>query len=523
MTVSPLAEAPQVGTAQRILVVASELPPGPGGIGAHAHAVATELHRQGRTVYLLGCQDYCGSSDRSRFNTSSRVSITELATRSNPLTTALARMRQVARTIDDCQPDVIIASGQRILWLVALANRRRRIPVVAIAHGTDLGGSSWAKRFTRHSLDRSTTVVAVSEFTAGLVDALGVRRPVEVVHNGADGDRFGRDAEAGIDFRRRHGLGAGPIILTVGSVSRRKGQHLVVEALPRLLPSHPDVTYVLVGRPHEAAVIEDLAQRCGVSAQVRVLGQLDDEEVVRAHQSADIFAMTSTLTDSGDVEGYGIAVAEAALAGVPAVVTSGSGVQEAVDEGETGVVVAPEVDAVASALLALLVDDERRRSMGAAALKRAEGSGTWASRSVRYGEVLDIAVAGTKPRIVVVSHTAHYRADDGSTVGFGPTLRELDHLASLASELVHVAPLYPGPPPGMVLPNTASNIRHVPVRPAGGPRKIDRLCALAAVPRWARTINRELRHADVVHVRAPAGIAMVALLVLLVRRNPTDR
>jgi glycosyltransferase involved in cell wall biosynthesis len=124
---------------------------------------------------------------------------------------------------------------------------------------------------------------------------------------------------------------------------------------------------------------------------------------------------------------------------------------------------------------------------------------------------------------VVVSHTEHYRAADNSIVAFGPTTRELDHLATLASELVHIAPLHDGPAPGMALPYRAPNVRHVTVPPAGGDRTVDRLLAMGAVPRWAITINRELRSADIAHVRCPAGISMVALGILAVRRKPRDR
>ena len=159
--------------------------------------------------------------------------------------------------------------------------------------------------------------------------------------------------------------------------------------------------------------------------------------------------------------------------------------------------------------------------MNAEHLARTEGS--WAHRVTRYGEVLDKVASERRPRIVVVSHTEHWRTDDGTIVGFGATTRELDHLATLFSELVHVAPLYDGPPAGMALPATAPNIRFVPVPPAGGTGIRPKLGAIATVPRWAAVINREMSRADVVHVRCPAGISMVALVVLSLRRSPRHR
>jgi phosphatidylinositol alpha-1,6-mannosyltransferase len=510
--------------ASKILVVSSELPPGPGGIGTHAHAVATALAREGRAIELLGCQHYCSNAERAKFNRNSEVRITTLGDGGDPVRTAHRRLTQVIAAVRSFQPDVILASGGRITWLAALASRRTRVPVVAVAHGTELGGPGWQRWLTHRALDGCDRVIAVSNYTAELVRHLGVTAPtLVVVPNGADDGRFEPDPLRRSAFRARHGLGDCPVVLTVGNVTERKGQHLVVEALPTLVESVPDVRYVAVGRPTEAAALQERARRLGVLDHLLLLGQVDADEVTDAHAAADVFAMTSTATDSGDVEGFGVAVLEAALSGVPAVVTTGTGAQEAVVDCETGLVVAQAGTAIAGALESLLTDPARRAAMGAAAERSARASGTWAHCGKQYAAILDEVVRGARPRIVVVSHTEHYRATDGSIVAFGPTTRELDHLATVASELVHIAPLHDGPAPGTVLPALAPNVRYVPVPLAGGDRPIDRLLALRAVPRWAFTINRELRSADIAHVRCPAGISMVALILLAVRRRPRDR
>lgn len=512
-----------VSAARRVLVISSELPPGPGGIGTHAFAVATQLAAQGREVRILGSQHYVDDDERAGFNRRSPVAIDTLPDRGGPVRTAVARGRAIREAIDSEQPDVIVASGGRVLWLTAPIARREGVPLVAVAHGTELGGPRWQRTLTRRALDQAAGVVAVSEFTARLVRGLGVATRVEVIPNGADGDRFAPDPVRRERFRRAHGLGDGPVLVTVGNVTRRKGQHLVVEALPQLVARFTDLTYALVGRPTDAGALRSRAEQLGVAGHLRILGQLDTDEVTDAHAAADVFAMTSTSTPEGDVEGYGIAVVEAALSGAPAVVTEGTGAEEAVVDGETGLAVHGDPESIADAIGSLLEDPERRRRMGQAAEHRARAEGTWAHRARRYGEVLDGVAAGSKLRIVVVSHTEHWRADDGSIVGFGATTRELDQLATLASELVHVAPLHEGPPPGMALPARAPNVRYVPVHAVGGATVLDKVRAVAEVPRWWRTISGELRHADVVHVRCPAGISMVALLVLRTRRNPSDR
>lgn len=522
MTAQGEARGTPVG-ARRVLVVASELPPGPGGIGAHAYSVAAELQRQGREVTLVGCQHYVDEAARASFNDLSPVCIVTLPDRRDPVRTAAARTRVIRRVIQQSRPDVVVASGGRILWLVAPIARREGVPFVAVAHGSELGWSGWKRRLTRRAFDVAAEVIAVSEFTAGLTRDLGVRRPIAVIPNGADADRFAPSVERRERFRSKHGLGERPVVLTVGNVTERKGQHRVVEALPRLVVDVPDVAYVVVGLPTDEDALRHRAEILGVADHLVVVGKVEPDEVVDAHAAADVFAMTSTSTGDGDVEGYGIAVVEAALSGVPAVVTKGTGAEEAVVHGLTGLAVADEPIEIAGALGDLLRDPQRRAAMGVAAERAARASGSWCQRAVGYGEVIDRAVAGGRPRIVVVSHTEHWRAADGSVVGFGATTRELDQLATLASELVHVAPLLDGPPPGMALPSKAPNLRLVLVPSAGGHGLAAKAGALMTVPRWVQIINRELRHADVAHVRCPAGISMVALAVLLVRRRPRDR
>ena len=205
------------GRARRVLVVASELPPGPGGIGAHAFAVATHLASQGRSVSILGSQHYVGDAERAGFNRRSPVPIDTLPDRPDPVRTALARARAIREAIGEFRPDVVVASGGRVLWLVAPLVHRAGVPLVAVAHGTELGGDRWQRALTRRAFDRASTVVAVSPFTADLVRGLGVGSPVEVIPNGADGERFAVNPGRSARFREAHGLGSVPMVLTVGN------------------------------------------------------------------------------------------------------------------------------------------------------------------------------------------------------------------------------------------------------------------------------------------------------------------
>ena len=125
-------------------------------------------------------------------------------------------------------------------------------------------------------------------------------------------------------------------------------------------------------------------------------------------------------------------------------------------------------------------------------------------------------------KLVVISNMAHYRRD-GGIVGHGATSRELSAVAALFDEVRHVACLHDEPAPASALPYTASNLELVPVRPTGGPRALDKLSIVAAMPEYVRVMQRELATADAVHVRAPANISLAAILVLHARATPRRR
>jgi glycosyltransferase involved in cell wall biosynthesis len=119
------------------------------------------------------------------------------------------------------------------------------------------------------------------------------------------------------------------------------------------------------------------------------MGQLDPEMVVKLNQISDIFLMTSQKLDDGDVEGFGIAVLEAALCGKPAIVSSGSGLGEAVIHNQTGLVVPVSDPAATSQAILFLSENEiLRKEMGNKAKERALSEFSWEEVAEQYLELV---------------------------------------------------------------------------------------------------------------------------------------
>jgi glycosyltransferase involved in cell wall biosynthesis len=117
---------------------------------------------------------------------------------------------------------------------------------------------------------------------------------------------------------------------------------------------------------------------------------------------------------------------------------------------------------------------------------------------------------------------AHYNCD-GKIVGWGPTVQEIDHLASIFEEVRHLACLHPEPPPRSSLAYSSKNVRLIPLPPAGGERWKDKYGILRLSPLYLRTIFKELHLSDVIHIRCPANIPLLTIILLTLLRIPYRR
>ena len=102
-------------------------------------------------------------------------------------------------------------------------------------------------------------------------------------------------------------------------------------------------------------------------------------------------------------------------------------------------------------------------------------------------------------------------------------MREIDHIAQDFDEVRHVACLHREPPPLSALPYESDRVRLIPVPPSGGQRLREKLGIVGRMPRYTRTIWRELPQTDVVHVRCPANISLIAVVLLALVRYPRRR
>lgn len=322
----------------KLLVISSEFPPGPGGIGQHAASFALAMAKQGADVRVLTNQDYAEPDEVTAYNRKlpRNITIQSMAVRSGK-TTPIKRMRQALQAVKTMHPNRVFVSGRFPLWVGAVIKIRfPKQRVEGFVHGTEitLTGSTLSNltKWAYGNLDR---VIAVSNFTKSLLNPRLPQDKIMVLPNGID-DALLASAK---NEREIYAWPGQPKLLTVGNLTPRKGQHRVVSALPEILKSFPDAHYHMVGLPTDKEKIMAQAKALNVAQAITIHGRLASrEELYRAYASADVFIMLSENQKNGDLEGFGIAILEANAFGLPAIGAKGCGIEDAIST-ESGLLV----------------------------------------------------------------------------------------------------------------------------------------------------------------------------------------
>jgi phosphatidylinositol alpha-1,6-mannosyltransferase len=368
-----------VGRAVKLVMVTQDFPPATGGIQTYAAELAARFHRSEEDFVVIapGAEGDRSWDDAAPY----RVVRVGRSTDIVPLSAipTLSRLgREGFDTVFHTQWQTVIATvsarrlgGPERLFLAAhgrelLLRPVERLPAMQGAYDS----------FRTRMIGEAKKLFPVSRFTAGLLRDLGAdpKRMIQVP-NGTDPERFcPMDASA---LKTAHGLQGRSIILSVGRVAPRKGFDTVIQALPQICAKVPDAVYVIVGDGPDSARLSALVTSLGLEDRVHRIGKVPWEDVPLWHNVADVF-VTPSRSSPPSVEGFGIVFLEANACGKPVIGARTGGIPDAVIEGETGLLVEPDApEALAEAILQLLVDRDLAARMGRQGRARVMREGTW--------------------------------------------------------------------------------------------------------------------------------------------------
>lgn len=257
--------------------------------------------------------------------------------------------------------DVIDAS---FFWpdgpVAARLAKRLGIPFSIKARGADI--HYWGRRPDTRKLvlragEEASGLLAVSAAMKRSMVSLGMaEEKIRVHYTGVDLERFQpRDKAAA---KQALNL-SGPIILCVGALIPRKGQELLIRALPEL----PGVTLLLAGEGPERGAYERLATELGVGTRLGLLGGIPHKDLPDYLAAADIMALPSAS------EGLANAWVEALSSGTPIVISDVGGARELLTDEQAGRIVEREPGAIAAAIHDLLANPPAPEQVRAPALR----------------------------------------------------------------------------------------------------------------------------------------------------------
>lgn len=353
----------------RILQVTPFYAPHRGGVESHVRALNREFLRQGHDVEVLTSRDDRREPVRE---TIEGVRVVRAPTWGVVLNTPVDP--GVARALRASDADIVhIHYPPPLTSYFAYRGLRGRGRPTVLTYHCDLYLPGFAGRLTTGlyerlflppTLDAADRIVVHTQSYGRTSRSLRNRR-LAIIPSSVDVQRFRPEVD-GSAVRTALGFDGSRVIAFTGRLVPHKGVDLILRALAAL-PS--DVRLLVIGSGPRLPALRALADRLGLADRVVFRSDVTDEELPAYLRAADLFVFPS----QNRLEGFGLVIAEAMAAGLPAVVADMPGVRELITPGVEGVLTEPMiVEDLAAKVRTLLDDPDARRRMGAAARRRAE-------------------------------------------------------------------------------------------------------------------------------------------------------
>lgn len=240
-----------------------------------------------------------------------------------------------------------------------------KVPHVVSTYGTYSIShlSMWPEKyFVRKAYDNAKLITVSSLYTKKLLESYNIKTPIKIIHPGVDIHKRAENPK--IDDLRKKYSGK-KILLTVGGVKPRRGQNLVIEALHILKKRRNDFHYLIVGSVDAwGENLKKSVSKFNLDENVTFLGKVENGDLQRYFNLCDIYIQTPRVINE-KFEGFGITYLEASACGKPIVATRSGGNEDAVINGETGIMVEEnDIDGVADAIEKLMDSPSLAKKLG---------------------------------------------------------------------------------------------------------------------------------------------------------------
>jgi phosphatidylinositol alpha-1,6-mannosyltransferase len=378
---------------KKILFVTNDFGPRAGGIESFIMGLVERLPRDSVTVFTSSQGDTL-RYDSNWLEDHGVEVIRDRSTIMLPTPRVARNLKKIARQGGF---DVVCFGAAAPLGLLAPTLRKAGITrIISLTHGHEVW---WAKVFpfslAMRRIGNTVDVLAyLGDFTRrniSLALSPKARDAMVRIAPGIDISHFAPDA-APSKVRKDLGFVEKTVIVSVGRLVPRKGQDRLIEALPMIRKSIPNVHLLLVGKGSYRHALEKLAREKEVSELVTFVGRVPYAQLPAYFRCGDVFAMPSRSRMVGlEVEGLGIVYLEASGCGLPVIAGNSGGAPDAVVDGVTGIVVdGRNTNEIAAAIVRVLSDPTKMRAMGAAGNEWVSAGWSWEIWSEKFASLLGV-------------------------------------------------------------------------------------------------------------------------------------
>ncbi len=376
----------------RVCLLSKQFPPGVGGAETYAYELANGLGERGHDVDVY--TQWVDSPDEEA-DVHENVSVYRICGARRKLVTfeTLWFSYTARRAIDFEQYDVVHGTMMPASTIAVTPFNDIDAPVVLTSHGTSIGETKavaletpadYLLKFFFHPMNvamdyvasrGADQVIAISDHayeqltTSYRLD----EADVEMIPHGVDTDWFyPRDEQhPAVDEEKT-------TLLYVGRLGARKGLDLALRAFAEV--DAEDVEFLIAGTGRHEESLRELARELGIADRVRFLGYVPDEDLPVLYSSVDVFVLPSRY------EGFGLVLLEAMACGTPVIGADAGGIPTAIEDGDSGLIVRRDVDALAEAMRSLKTETTNWQAMSENSLNQANRN-SWDEVTSRVEEL----------------------------------------------------------------------------------------------------------------------------------------
>jgi len=365
---------------KKVLIISLEFPPQVGGIATYVHNLANALDPEKTVILAPGGNDkFATAKQKKEWDAKQKYKIIrkKLLFPKFIWPRWVLLLFQVRKIIKKEKIEIIFVQHALPVGYAGIVMKKLfKVPFLLFSHGTDLiAGTAtvWKKRMiTKVSIAAEQVIFNSYSLQNRYLRVLPqFEKKSFVLYPCPEPSFLQAPARDEIDaLRRKYALEGKQTLLSISRLDEGKGFLYMIRYMPKILEQIPNLVWFIIGDGVKRDIIIDSIRKNNLQNVVRFIGEIPHADLNKYFYTSDIFVLL-THPDEGREEGLGLVFLEASAAGLPIVAGRSGGVEEAVLDGQTGLVVeAGSEKQVISSLLKLLKEKDYANQLGGAAKER---------------------------------------------------------------------------------------------------------------------------------------------------------